>query len=387
MTPSPATRFAFPRIGLLSRPALVAAAGVAIVVWLLYLAGGAVSIFLIAALIAVILDPLVTRLTARGVPRAVAAAIVVLLVTLGLVLVTVIVGAEVADEALAFVAAAPGWLERSVSWYEGAPIPHALRDILDVLLANAAHGVAGANLSGAALDLASQALGFVLVTFGLLPFLLFFALSDRPRSVRRVVAAVPAPWRGDMVAIGRIVLRSFSRYLRGEALLMAVLAGVTWVGLVGVSTIVDPRIRDFALLLALLAGVSELVPMLGPWIATVPAVAFAATLSPEAAIAVAALYLVIAVVEGQLLSPVVHGREFDLHPITVGLALLTGGAVMGVLGTIVALPVLAAGLEIFAYVFRRSSGRLPSPRVEVDEPGSAEAAPMRIRGHAMTKRL
>jgi predicted PurR-regulated permease PerM len=340
--------------------------GAILVLGLLYLAGGALSVFVVAGLVAVILDPAVTRLAARGLPRAVAAAGVVLALTLALLLAGVIIGAEVGDEAVAFIDAVPGWLDRSVAWYQGAPIPSHLRDVLDVLLANAVRQVGGTDLSGAALDLVSQAAGFVVVTFGLLPFLLFFLLSDRPRTVRRLVHALPIGWRGDLVAIGRIVLRAFSRYLRGEAVLIVLMAAVTWAGLLGLSASVDPRIGEFALLLALLAGFSELVPMLGPWIATVPAIAFAATLGPEPAIAVGALYLVIAIVEGQVLSPVIHGREFDIHPLIVGLAILTGGAVAGILGTIVALPVLAAGIEIFRYVFWRSTGAVGPPEVAFD---------------------
>jgi predicted PurR-regulated permease PerM len=350
----------YPRLSVPSRPAIVAAAGVAVVGFVFYLAGPALTVFVVGTLVAVVLDPIVTWLTRRGLPRTMSAAVVVVVATLVTAATGLLVAIRVIAETTSFGAAVPGWIQRVREWYLNASMSTDLRALVDAAGRDMSRRVADVDLSAIALDLGSSAISLLLITFGLLPFFLFFVLADRPRRVRHLIAAIPSPWRRDIVAMGDIVIRSLTSYLRGEAMLMALLGVLTWAGLQGLAAAVDPRLGEFALFLAFLAAASELLPMIGPWIATAPAIAFAATVSPEATVAVGGLYLLIAIIEGQFLVPVIQGRQFSLHPIAVAVALVTGGAVMGLLGAIIALPVLAAGSEIFRYVFRRST--MPGPR-------------------------
>lgn len=363
--PASPDRPVFPRVSLPSRPAVVAGAGLAVVAMLATAARDALAVFVVAALVAVVLDPIVTRLAKRDIPRPLAAAVVVAASTLAAVLVVFVAGAKLAAEAGHFLAAIPGWLTEARAWYADAPIPSEGRVAIDALVNGAARMLADINVAGAALEVLTNGLGVAAVVFGLMPFVVFYMLADRPASVRRLTESIPDRWRGDAVAIGRLAFGSITAYLRSEAILMALLAGLTWLGLQGVALIVDPAIADFALFLTLVAAFSELVPMLGPWIAATPAVAFALTLGPHAAIAVAALYLVLAIIEGQILVPIVEGRQFAMHPVAVALAMVVGTATAGLIGTIVALPALASGLAIFSYVFRRSTGELTAPAGDV----------------------
>jgi predicted PurR-regulated permease PerM len=351
----------FRPISVPSRPTIVAAGALFLVAALAYAAAGALVVFVLALIIAVVLDPLVTRISAHGPRRSLVAAGVVITVTLLAAISGLVVGVKVAGQAGDFLRALPRWVREALAWYATAPLPSELRSVTDALIANAARSVSNADLVGTLIDAMTNGLGVVLWVFGLLPFFLFFVLSDRPRTVQRVVSSIPAEWRGDAVAIAEIALRSLAAYVRSEAVLMVLLAGLTWLGVQGVALLVDPRISSFALFLTLIAAFSELIPLLGPWIAAAPAMLFAVTLSPETALAVAVVYLVIAIIEGQVLVPLVEGRHFSLHPAAVGIALVVGGAVAGLLGTILALPVLASGIEIFRYVFRRSTGEIRPP--------------------------
>jgi predicted PurR-regulated permease PerM len=362
----------YPRIAVPSRPAVVAAVGLAILAILAYLAAGALAVFVVALILAVILDPLVTRIAALGVRRSVAAALVVAALTILTAIVGLIVALAVAAEGPTFLGAIPDWVERFMASYRDASIPTQLRAVVDALIADGARSLADADLAGAALNLISSTVGAVMVVFGLLPFFLFFVLSDRPRTVTAVIAAIPPRWRGDTVAVARIGLRSLASYLRGEGILMVLLSILTWIGLQLASGVVDARIGEFALFLTLVAAFSELIPMLGPWIAAAPAIVFALSLGPEAALAVAVVYLVVAIIEGQILVPLVQGRQFAIHPAAIGIALVIGSTLAGLLGTILALPVLAAGLETYRYVFRRSTGELPAP--ETDESQRMESS-------------
>jgi predicted PurR-regulated permease PerM len=360
---------AFPRPRVPSRPALVAIAGVAILFVAAQLAAGALAVFVVGAVLAIILDPVVTAIARRGVHRALATALVILVLTGLMSLAGLILVLKVITEAVAFLDRVPGWIRDAVDSYQAAPLPPSLRDVADAVIRDAREAITLGDLITGGLGMAGQTVGSVAVMLGVLPFFLFFVLADRPRTVERAIASIPAQWRGDLVAIGEIVLRSFATYLRGEVVLAALLTVITWGGLHLLASTVDARIGEFASLLTLLAGFSELIPLFGPWIAGIPAVAVALSISPEAALATAAVYLVIAVVEGQILVPVVHGRQFSIHPIVVGLGVIVGHSVGGALGAILALPVLAAGLESYRYVFGRATRELSAPVVHVAPEG------------------
>ena len=98
----------------------------------------------------------------------------------------------------------------------------------------------------------------------------------------------------------------------------------------------------YAVVLALIAGIMEAVPNIGPIIAAVPAVAIAALYSPLQALLVLILYLVIQQLENYIIVPRVMSRAVELHPLAVLVALLVGGELLGVLGAVLAVPVTAA---------------------------------------------
>jgi predicted PurR-regulated permease PerM len=126
---------------------------------------------------------------------------------------------------------------------------------------------------------------------------------------------------------------------------------------------VDPVFGRFAILLSIIAGVLELLPIIGPIIAAIPAVLLALTGGIDAAIAAVVLYTVIQQVENNLLVPKIQGDAVELHPSAVMLALVVGGAIAGLLGAILALPVAAAARDVFRYLFHR----LDEPPATPDE--------------------
>ena len=117
----------------------------------------------------------------------------------------------------------------------------------------------------------------------------------------------------------------------------------TFIGLMVLSVLVDPVFGRFAVLLSVIAGVLELLPIIGPIIAAIPAVILGLTAGLDAAIAAVLLYLLIQQVENNVLVPKIQGDAVELHPSIVMFALVMGGAIGGLLGAILALPVTAAG--------------------------------------------
>ena len=178
--------------------------------------------------------------------------------------------------------------------------------------------------------------------------------------------SIPAEWRRDIWEIVAIVDRVFGQWIRGQVFLGVTVGVATFIGLLVLNAWIDPVFGRFALLLAVIAGVLELLPIIGPIIAAIPAVLLALTAGPQAAVAALVLYIVVQQVENNILVPKIQGDAVELHPSAVMFSLVIGGAIAGLLGAILALPVTAAGRDVFRYVFRRVSDMPPelaSPRL------------------------
>jgi predicted PurR-regulated permease PerM len=150
---------------------------------------------------------------------------------------------------------------------------------------------------------------------------------------------------------------------------MVLLGLLTWAGLMLLGMAVDPRIAEYAVFLAVVAAFSEVIPLFGPWIATIPAVVFGITLGPISLIAISLLYLVISMVEGNILVPAIEGRSFALRPAVVAPVIATGLALGGALGAVVAVPTASAARDVYQYLFRRATGTPPAMALADPRPG------------------
>jgi predicted PurR-regulated permease PerM len=97
-----------------------------------------------------------------------------------------------------------------------------------------------------------------------------------------------------------------------------------------------------ALLLGLIAAITEAIPLVGPILGAIPAIIMAATVSPQLALLIAGVYLVLQVVENNVLVPVVMRNTIGISPFLIVLSLLVGGAAGGLIGALLAVPVAAA---------------------------------------------
>jgi predicted PurR-regulated permease PerM len=147
----------------------------------------------------------------------------------------------------------------------------------------------------------------------------------------------------------------FEQWVRGQLFLGVAVGVATFAGLMLLGATVDPIFSRFALLLSLVAGVLELLPIIGPIIAAIPAILLAATAGPQQALAALVLYTVVQQLENNILVPKIQGDAVELHPGAVMFALVMGGAIYGLLGAILALPITAAGRDVYRYLFRRLS--------------------------------
>ncbi len=133
-------------------------------------------------------------------------------------------------------------------------------------------------------------------------------------------------------------------WVRGEAVLMTIIGAMTYLGL---------RILglEFAVPLALLAGVLEIVPSIGPILSAVPAIIAGLAISPLMGLAVASLYFLIQQLENTLIVPKVMEKTAGVNPLVTILALAIGFKLGGVVGAILAVPVVLLFQVIASEVF------------------------------------
>jgi predicted PurR-regulated permease PerM len=133
-------------------------------------------------------------------------------------------------------------------------------------------------------------------------------------------------------------------WVRAELSLMAIVGIMSYFGLrlLGI---------DFALPLALLAGIFEIIPNIGPVISAVPAILIGLAISPMTALAVGALYFLIQQIENSLIVPQIMAKETGVNPLVTIVSLMVGFKIGGVAGAILAIPVVLLGQIIASEVF------------------------------------
>lgn len=162
--------------------------------------------------------------------------------------------------------------------------------------------------------------------------LTLYLLLDEDGIKKFFVALLPIKQKSQIVAVTNKVGHGLGAWLRGQ-LILAIMVGV--VVYIGLSLIGIP----YALTLAILAGVLEIIPIIGPIISAIPAILIALTISPTLALIVTGFYILVQEMENKLLVPKVMQYSVGLHPVTIIIVLLIGAKLMGILGILLAVPV------------------------------------------------
>ncbi len=188
----------------------------------------------------------------------------------------------------------------------------------------------------------------------------FYLVKDTRRLVDWLDGLAPPGYRDDFVRLRRQITDAWSAFLRSQ-LLLGVVVGV-------ITTMVCAAVGlPYPWALGLIAGLLEVIPHIGPFIAAIPAVLLALFVGSSylplrpfwLALLVAGLYLLIQQVENSVLVPRILGRSLDLHPLMVLVAAVIGGKVAGVLGILLAPPILATLRVVGRYVLNRLYDRDP----------------------------
>lgn len=241
------------------------------------------------------------------------------------------------------------------SWSEQyrSRVPIDLQERIDARLQDA-----GTTAINAATSMVQRSIGMMsstialVISFAVMPFWMFYALRDRHFVKHNFLAAVPSVLRDDAINLLHISDRLLGRYIRAQ-LLLAVIVGTTvglWLTLLGI---------PLSLALGVIAGITALIPIVGPWIGAVPGLLLVAATDPDKFIWVALVYFLVQQFENLFLVPRIQGEALKMHPAMILLVLSLGGAAFGFIGLIVAVPVSALLREMFWYIDHRLKGDSP----------------------------
>jgi len=332
--------------------------GLVFVFWLLWVLRSVLIPFIVGFILAYLILPIIRWVEKRlpGVGKRpqlkrVTILVVIYLLSLAVIGLTVFyIIAVLGKSLLSLVQDAPQMIPNALAmithWLKSIPIlsPPSIQLQIDVYSAQA--GVALGNaikdflMRGVALVKTSSGM---ILGFAIIPIFIFLILKDWDILRDRFYAVLPLWTRTHTKNIFSILQNAVGRYIRGQLLLGLV------VGLCVYALLMILRV-DFALPLAIFAGIMEMVPTIGPWLGGGLAVMVTLSTAPEKAIWVALGYLLIQLLENNLLAPKIQSSQMQIHPAFIIMLSLLGGYFAGILGFIIALPITMAIVAIFKYL-------------------------------------
>lgn len=356
--------------------------------WLLWKARSALLPFAIGAILAYLFLPLVNRFD-RRMPRWAAILLVYVLVLLIVVAFFAYLVPPLVEQVSQLIRALPDlptlerWANRLLEEYRQllANLPpnvqaeiqqtvaEVLTSALNTIRTNLLSYIQGIGtfLVNSLLSVASTVA--FLLGFFLVPFWLFYVLMDQQAGRETLNRLLPPGLRADFWSVITIIDADLSGYLRGQLLLGLAVGTASGIGL-AVLNLFGFQV-PYVLLLAVIAGVTELIPIIGPIIGAVPAVLLGFVDSPTTGLAVLLLYVGIQQLENNFLVPRIVGDSVGLHPAILMVLLVVCSQVFGILGAILSAPMGAVARDVFQYLYGRLS---EPPRPPGEMPARLRAA-------------
>ncbi|WEV54734.1 AI-2E family transporter [Leuconostocaceae bacterium ESL0723] len=177
-----------------------------------------------------------------------------------------------------------------------------------------------------------------------IPIVLFYMLSDGERLVPAIQKFFPNRRNAQIADLAGQMDRTIEKYISGQAIQM-VFVGFSMS--IGYLIIGEP----YAWLLGLIAGITNIVPYVGPWIGVIPALIVGGTISWKMVVLILIVMAIVQQVVGSVIYPKMIGKSLKIHPLTIMLLLLAAGNLWGMVGMILIVPVYAVARTVVVFVF------------------------------------
>ena len=198
-------------------------------------------------------------------------------------------------------------------------------------------------------------IGLAIFGFAIAPVFVFYLLKDWEKLNRNLYSGLPPGIAEHARNIVSIIGEVLGRYIRAILVLGLTVGALSLVGLLALKA-------PFAPVLALIAGMTELVPAIGPWIGGGIGVLITLAAAPEKAIWVALLFVLVQLIENHVLVPKIQGGYLKIHPAVAIVLLLLGAHFAGFWGLALAVPFTATVVRIYKYVYEaaeREDAQMP----------------------------
>ncbi|MDG5789195.1 AI-2E family transporter [Evansella sp. AB-P1] len=179
----------------------------------------------------------------------------------------------------------------------------------------------------------------------LIPFMLFYILKDGHKAPNQVLRYFPEKQQIEGKRILNDMDTALSSYIQGQILVSLCVGILMYISylIIGI---------EYSLILALVAMFTNLIPFIGPWIGSVPAVIVALITAPMSAIWVIVAIVIVQQIESNLIAPQVMGRKLAVHPLTIIILILVAGRFLGFIGFLIAVPTYAVTKVVVSHTYR-----------------------------------
>lgn len=184
------------------------------------------------------------------------------------------------------------------------------------------------------------------VMMAVIPILTFYFLKDFKKLQQGILKIIPYKYRSFSKQLVKEMESSLGKYIRGQILVCSFVGVISfillkWIGM------------NYSIVLATIMGFTNFIPYFGPIIGAIPAVLIAFTISNKMILYVLGVVLAVQLIEGNLLSPFIVGKSIHIHPVYIILTLFVAAKLAGVIGMIIAVPVLAVGRVAIPLIYQQ----------------------------------
>lgn len=303
--------------------------------------------FLIAGILYYLMRPIVDFLELKRVPRIISILLMFLAFIGVIISVSLAIGPILQQQIYRLIENAPAIADMLLEQWEFLQENRAnFPDFVDEWIVAATEAVQSL-LSGIGrniMDVITGVTGF-LFTLVIVPFILFYMLKDGSKLPDGIVKFIPSQQRSEAKKVLAGMNKALSTYVIGQLIVSLCVGIMVYIGYLIIGL-------EYSLLLAIVAMLTNVIPFVGPFIGTAPAIVVGLIDSPVMMLKVIIVVLVAQQIESNFISPQVMGRVLEVHPLTIILLILVAGSLFGLIGLILAVPVYAVSKVIVKHVYR-----------------------------------
>ena len=307
---------------------------------------------ILSGLLFYLLNPLVDLMEKYKINRVLAISIIFVVIAILLIWGLAVAIPNLQHQVVTFARNVPSYLEdadKVINDLVTKRLPDDFRPQLEQVLANFS-----SQATSWASDISSRAVNWlsalisatsqVIVALIIMPFMLFYLLRDGKGLRDHITQFLPTKFREPVGKILTDVNQQLSNYVRGQ---------ITVAVIVAIMFIIFFKIIGlrYAVTLGISAGVLNLVPYLGSFLAMIPALVLGLIAGPVMLLKVIIVFIVEQTIEGRFVSPLILGSQLNIHPITILFVLLTSGSMFGIWGVLLGIPIYASAKVVISTIF------------------------------------